>query len=464
MGYLTTLYNRGPIFLQTLLLNAKAGELYLERYGKKFWLLFEEFDKNQWLSKGNLEEYQNEKLRLLINHAYEKIPFYNRIMHNLRLTPDDIKTIYDLPKLPILTKNDIKNNYHQLISPEVKGFRLRHGHTSGTTGSPLNICYDVKTCVVHHVADWRQKYWAGMKYGDAYASIQGRVIVPIHQKKKVFWRKNYVNNQLFLSSFHLKEENIPYYFEKLKGEGIKVLEGYPSNIYILAMYLAKYKKTFPLAAVLTSSETLFDYQRKAIEEAFRCKVFDFYGMAERAVFASECDCHEGHHMNMDYGIIEFLDHKNEPVEPGKMGKIIATGLHNLAMPLIRYQTSDTCAMRESVCSCGRGFPLMDDVATKNESIITLPDGRLISPSVLTHPFKPMHNIAESQIIQEDLKRLLVKIVKREGFTTEDEVRLINAFHERLGEEIEIEIEYVDSIPRTNSGKFKWVISKIKPTL
>ncbi len=106
---------------------------------------------------------------------------------------------------------------------------------------------------------------------------------------------------------------------------------------------------------------------------------------------------------------------------------------------------------------------MDDVATKNESIVTLPDGRLISPSVLTHPFKPMHNIVESQIIQEKVDELLVKVVKNDRYSDNDEKKLLAAFNERLGDQVTIKIEYVDSIPKTKSGKFKWVISKIKPT-
>ncbi|MBU4259950.1 MAG: hypothetical protein KKI12_00260 [Proteobacteria bacterium] len=462
MGLLETIYQKSPVFFQSFVLNAKAFELYLERYGKKFWSLFAEFDKNQWLSESDLEHYQNEKLQLLINHAYETVPYYRDIMRQLHLVPRDIKTVKDLPKLPILTREHIKNNYQQLISPKLKGIYLRHGHTSGTTGSPLDVCYDVKTCVVHHVADWRQKYWAGLKYGIPYASIQGRVIVPIKQNKPPFWRKNYINNQLFLSSFHLTNDNMPYYFDKLKKDNIKFVEGYPSTVYILAMHLNKKNTTFPLDAVLTSSETLFDYQQEAIEKAFCCKIFDFYGMAERAVFATECEKHEGKHLNMDYGIIEFLDSKNKPVEKEKLGRIVATSLHNFAMPLIRYQTNDSCSLKAKVCSCGRGFPLMDDVATKNESIVTLPDGRLISPSVLTHPFKPMRNIVESQIIQNKIDQLLVKIVKTSNYTRQDEAALISAFNERLGSEITIKVEYVDLIPRTKSGKFKWVNSTIVP--
>ena len=463
MVKLETIYHKSPLIVQTFFLNAKAVELYFERYGRKFWKLFEEFDRNQWLSHTELETYQNDRLRLLIKHAYDTVPYYSQLM-KVELTPSDFRTKADLYKLPILKKDDVRRHATQLISAKHPKFLLRHGHTSGTTGSPLDFNYDVRTCVVHHVVEWRQKHWAGLKYGQPYASLLGRVIVPIQQQRPPFWRYNYLNKQLFLSSFHLKQDNMRFYFDELARRNIQAIESYPSTLYILALHLLQTGQTFPLKTVLTLSETLFDYQRESIEAAFDCKVFDHYGMAERVVFASECDQHTGHHLNLDYGITELLDSNNEPVGDGKLGKIVATSLHNFGMPFIRYETSDASSSKTQRCSCGRGFPLIDDVTTKHESIVTLPDGRLISPSILTHPFKPMHNIAESQIVQETIDRLIVKIVKRNDYSENDEIALLTAFDERLGNQMKIKVEYVDSIPRTNNGKFRWVISKIPPSL
>ena len=131
-----------------------------------------------------------------------------------------------------------------------------------------------------------------------------------------------------------------------------------------------------MKTVLTLSETLYDEQRASIEAAFACKVFDHYGMAERVVFASECNEHAGHHLNLDYGITELLNSSNQPIEEGKLGKIVATSLHNFAMPFIRYETSDASAFKTRGCACKRGFPLIEDVTTKQESIVTLPERQI----------------------------------------------------------------------------------------
>jgi len=442
------------------MLNGYALILYFERYGRKFQLKLAEMREIQWFSIYEIEKHQNEKLRELIKYAYENVPYYNRLMRDLKLHPSDFKTKSDLIKLPVLDKENIRRHFHDLITRDRKFRWFRYGHTSGTTGSPLEIIWDIRTCVVHHAAYWRQKEWAGIKYGDKIAFIQGQPVVPLSQTKPPFWRLDRIHNHLYLSSFHLKLENLPYYFRELEKFKPKVIEGYPSTVYILARYLIENGLLFPLKAVFTSSEPLLPIQRETIEKAFCCKVFDFYGMAERVVFATECEHHNGLHLNLDYSIVEITDEDGYPVPSGRTGRIVATSLHNYAMPLIRYKTSDITSARKEGCPCGRGFPLIDSVTTKDEDIIVTPDGRFISPSILTHPFKPIHNILESQIIQEDMKTIVVKIVKRPHYTEKDTQRLISGLKERLGAEVEVNIEFVDQIPRTSSGKFRWVVSKV----
>ena len=140
--------------------------------------------------------------------------------------------------------------------------------------------------------------------------------------------------------------------------------------------------------------------------------------------------------------------------------MVGTSLHNLGMPIIRYVTSDQSFLKREPCPCGRSLPLMDAVTTKQEDLVLAPDGRWISPSVLTHPFKPMKNILESQIVQEKLDLVLIKIVRSPQYSQGDSAKLLEGLRERLGESVEIKLDFVDHIPRESSGKFRWVISKI----
>jgi len=454
------LYLSSPCFIQTILLNAYAYKLSRQRFGRDFERLLSWFEETEKWSITDLISYQEERLRIIISHAYDTVPYYRDKMRSLKLLPRDIKTVEDLPKLPVVNKDQIKKNLQSFISTKYLKKNLTHGHTSGTTGSPLDLYWDHGIVLMNNAVDWRQKKWAGFSFGDRHAVILGRVVVPIQKESPPFWRMNYIHNQLWLSAFHMSCDNLPLYLKKLEKFKPRFLEGYPSTLFILAKFLLDRGKSLHLEAALTSAETLFPHQKAVIEEAFECKIFDYYGMAERVVFATECRFHEGKHLNFEYGITEIVDEDGLPVKDGSTGKVIGTSLHNLGMPMIRYQTNDVSSIKIDKCECGKEYPLIESITTKYEDIVITPDGKWISPSVLTHPFKPQKNIIESQIIQEKINFITVKIVKNELFKSSDEKVLLSSLGERLGSGIEINIEYVKEIPRERSGKFRWVISRV----
>jgi phenylacetate-CoA ligase len=461
---LQNIYNSLPAFMQNAVLSGYSLLLDRERYGGEFTFYRNLLKNTERFSEADLIAYQETQLQKLIHHVYQTVPFYRAIFQKKKLVPADIKKCADLVKLPILTKKDIKNHFHELISRDFKPGKLKKGHTSGTTGSPLEVCYDASTVHITYAALGRQYQWAGAsqhRFGDRIAVLRGNVIVPLTQKEPPFWRHNYLHNQLLLSSFHLSRNNMPAYFDKIKKFSPKILDGYPSTLFVLAKYLHNIGEKYPIHAIISSSETLYDFQREMIEESFQCRVFDYYALAERVVFATECEKHTGHHLCSEYGITEVLDQANQPVAVGNEGKMVGTSLHNFCMPLIRYVTDDMTAIKPVRCPCGRSLPLMEDVTTKAEDMLTLKDGRLISSSTLTHPFKPMYSVEESQIIQDDYDHIRIKLVPNEKFNDADFDHLINEFQARLGQDVNIEVEIVNSIPRTKSGKFRWVISHVE---
>lgn len=457
------IYNKLPIPAQNVAISLFGFSITLERYGKKFKKIRRFLERSQYFTDDELKEYQREKLTKIIHHAYENVPYYRELFKANKLTPNDIRSIKDLEKVPVLTKDDIKKYYNKLIAQNIDKKKLKMGHTSGTTGSPLEILWDKNIVLMTNAVLWRQRNWSGLEFGDKFATFFGRVSVPISQKTPPFWRYNFAHNQLLFSSFHLTKDNLIAYFDKMAKFSPKAIEGYPSNLFILAKFLKETNRKFPLKLVLTTSETLHKYQRELIEESFQCKIFDYYGMAERVIFATECEEHCGHHLNSEYGITEFVDGDGNSVSAGNIGKIVATGLHNYGMPLIRYETNDASGLNFKKCACNRNLPIFNDVATKEEDIIKAPDGRYISSSALTHPFKPLHNIVESQIIQDDTNHMRIKIVKKNSYDQKDTHKLLSEMQRRVGKEMIIDIEFVDSIPREVSGKFRWVISKVPLT-
>ncbi|MDP1946755.1 MAG: hypothetical protein Q8L77_04565 [Nitrospirota bacterium] len=461
--YLATLYSLAPIWGQNLILTGYSTLLDRERYAGRFGEFRDLLAKSEWFSRSELDAYQDERLRATVKHAYETVPFYRRRFDECKLKPSDIRGQGDLPKVPLLTRDDVRAHFDDLRSRSVSRGSMRTGHTSGTTGTPLTVGYDADNVWMAYAALDRHYRWAGCRLaqdGDRIGVARGNVIVPLEQKGPPFWRMNRRHNQMLLSSFHLSKQNLPAYFDALARFQPALLDGYPSTLYVLAKFLQSRGETFPLRAVITSSETLYDFQRQVIEERFACRVFDYYALAERVVFSSECERHEGHHLAMEYGVSEIVDKHGHPVPLGTVGKLVGTSLHNMAMPLIRYVTNDMTSLREKPCSCGRGLNIMDDVTTKAEDVLTLKDGRLISPSVLTHPFKPLDCIEGSQIVQTDCQTVIVKLIPGPTYTPEHTHHLITELKARLGQDVRVEVQMVDRLEPAANGKFKWVTSHV----
>lgn len=461
--YAATLYSLAPVWGQNMILTGYSTLLDRERYGGRFGEFRDLLEKAERYSGSELGAYQDERLRAIVKHAYEAVPFYRRRFDEYKLKPSDIRGHDDLPKLPLLTRADIRTHFDDLRSRSVSRGSMRTGHTSGTTGTPLTVGYDADTVWMAYAALDRHYRWAGCRLardGDRIAVARGNVIVPLEQKRPPFWRMNRYQNQMVLSSFHLSKQNLPAYFDALARFQPAVLDGYPSTLYVLAKFLQSRGETFPLRAAITSSETLYDFQRQVIEERFACRVFDYYALAERVVFSGECERHEGHHLAMEYGVAEVVDGQGHPVPPSSVGKLVGTSLHNMAMPLIRYVTNDMTNVREKSCSCGRGLKIMDDVTTKAEDMLTLKDGRLISPSVLTHPFKPLDCIEGSQIVQMDRDSVIVRLIPGPAYTKEHTRHLVTELQARLGDDVRIEVQMVDRLEPAANGKFKWVISHV----
>jgi phenylacetate-CoA ligase len=457
---LQDLYSNSPYYLQTLLLNLYAAKIHKQRYGKQFKSVFSELEKTQYYSKDQILEYQTRKFLNIVRHAYETVPFYNQLFNENGIKPSDIQSLEDANKIPLLTKDDVKNNFNEMISSRFTRKDLVLGGTSGTTGTPLKVLWDRNTCIYTNAVDWRQKAWGGIFFGDKVAQLLGRPIVSPNRKKKPFWQMDHIHNQLWMSSFHLSDENIIHYIEKLSSYNPVAIEGYPSTLYILSEYMNRNNIVLPMKAAFSSSETLLPFQKEEIQKAFSCNLYDFYGLAERTVFATECEFHDGKHLNFEYGYTEIVNDSGNNVDEGEKGYLVSTSLQNYGMPLIRYKTTDITRFKSDACKCGRYITRIENITTKAEDIIVTPEGKMISSSILTHPFKMANGIKKSQIIQEQKNYITLKLVTDERFNKNEENALLESIRYRIGDNIEITIEQVKDIPRTKSGKYRWVISKV----
>ena len=457
-GLTRFIYEKSPIFFQNMFVSAVGRQNKKRRYGRKFHDQLEFLQKSQWFSKEELEEYQNSMLRRLIKHAYERSPYYGDLMKEHKLAPEDIKNKQDLTKLPILSKEFVKANHQSLFCTGFPKNQLLHGHTSGTTGTALPLVYTRDALASEYATVWRLLTRFGVSLGSNYATFAGRMVVPLSQKSPPFWRYNYAGRQKLFSLYHMSRKNLKHYVEELERCSFEYYNGYPSSIFLVASYIVESGIDFgnPPKAIFTSAETLFDYQKRAIEDAFKAHVYDRYGNSEFCSSMIQCQ-YGNYHVDMEFGIVEIdpLEETDDYVR----GKLLCTGFANFAMPLIRYEIGDVATVSKHLCPCGRKSTMVEQIDGRIEDYVITPDGNRIGR--MDHVFKDMLNIKESQIIQESPESITVKVVKRRDYGVKDEEALMREFRQRLGDEIGIDLDYVEEIPRGANGKFRAVISDIK---
>jgi len=424
------------------------------RYGKAFRETYAFLQESQWWSREKLEEYQMQQLSKLLHHAYENVPYYRRVFDERGLKPRDIQDFDDLRKLPYLTKDMFKSNFGRMVATNVKLKSLTVNHTSGTTGKPIQF-YEGHTATQKEIAFiFHQWSHVGYKPEDARVELRGAV----NKKKPADY--NPAHKVLRLSPCIDNKEVALYYLERMRSFGAGFLHGYPGAIASFAHAIKKYGLAVPfkLKAVLFASETVYDWEREITKEVFDCRVFSHYGMAEKAVLAAECERSNYYHCFPQYGVTE-IDHETH--------EIIGTGFINDISPFIRYRTTDVAsAPFLSKCEhCGREyFPVFEKVEGRLEDFIVTPQGMLITPAIITHPFKDLKTIKDTQVIQKSHDHIILRAVPWErtnpGIFRDELDRLCRDLQEIIGHEVRIDGEVTEDIGRQESGKFKWIQSEV----
>lgn len=453
--FASRIYKSSPIWLQERVIGLRAEFRKVLREGRQFQTMYKEVLGQERLSRSELEVLQLEKLTAILSTARKHVPYYSSIFHSLGITELDICSFSDFAKLPILTKTEVANNYSQLQSTQ-RHWPIFSSSTSGTTGTPLKLSQDLAAINWENAFIWRQLKWTGFRNGDRTAWIRGDMIVPIEQVNPPYWRLDRWSKMLMMSSYHLSESNAPHYIQALQQWQPRIIQAYPSSVVFLAKFLDGEGLSYSgqgLKAIVTSSETLLPWQRELVENVFGVQVFDWYGNAERVVAIGTCE-RRRYHVMSDYGHTEFVKIENDEYE------IVSTGFNNQVMPLIRYRTGDRVELGEDgdTCDCGRSFPIVKRVMGRVEDNIKTPEGRSVGR--LDHIFKGVVNVVESQLEQNSIDELIIRVVPAANYSTADRDAILKNTQERLGSDITISIEEVVSIPRTKNGKVRFVVSNV----
>lgn len=330
------------------------------------------------------------------------------------------------------------------------------GRTSGTSGTPLHVFRSLPSVLWENAVVERHFRWSGYRPGLRRAYLRGDLVVPIDRDTPPYWFLNRYNNQLILSSRHLREGCVEDIIGMLARFEPFMLEAYPSTAYELALLLEKRQAALKIPYVFTGSEPLYPHQRELIEARLGTQVMDHYGMAERIAYATECE-QGGLHVNTDYSYVEIVDAQGEPTD-GE-GYIVGTTFNNAVMPLVRYRMSDRTRWRREACSCGRTYPLIEPVTGKYEDTLFGSRGQRISPSVVTFAFKSLRGIKYSQVAQTDAQTWEIRVVPEVSFSESERNRLIENVRHLVDPGIHVVVREVAEIARTSAHKYRWIVNE-----
>jgi phenylacetate-CoA ligase len=454
----TSLYERLPVFGQDLACTWAGFRRSRARFTRHFDRTLAELERSASGSLDSLHELQWRRLRRLVEHARANVPFYASLAAPSR-SRDPSKAIQEtLAAIEPLEKQTYRNRSGEFLARNLLPRALIRGKTSGTTGTALPLWYTREALAEEFATFWRARRNVGADRFDPNLTFNGQTIVPVSQQEPPFWRTNHWNRQKLFSLYHCTRDNLRRYVDEIHRSRAVYAQGYPSAMHLVARAMLDDGRPLPpgrLRACFTSSESLLAFQRETIERAFGAPVFDRYGVSEFCVSMTQCR-ERRLHVDMEFGIVEV--EVEEETADWVRGPLLVTGFANEATPLLRYRVGDVGTRSKHPCPCGRAGDLFLDVDGRIEDYVQLPDGRLVGR--LDHIFKEQLDVAEAQVLQQTPAALEVLVVRRPEYDAASEHSLLKEFRSRLGEEIAIELRYVDAIPREPNGKFRAVKSAV----
>jgi phenylacetate-CoA ligase len=458
-GFKKRLYDRAPYRLKNVMSSIYGWQQRRERYGEHYSRVLAQLRRDEHLATEMLRSRQLTAVRDFLIRAQRDSAFHSERFARLGFSPERMASFEDLQRLPVLSKEEVRNNAAAITSSRVHELRPRAMHTSGTTGKALHFPTSSYAFQREYAFRAHHYSWGGVSLDgrERLAFAFGHPVAAADRRSPPFWSYDYTNAWLLFSSYHMSDANLRAYVEELERFKPVMLAGYPSSLHLLAVAWRKWGRgRLALRAIFAASETLMDHQRRSIEEAFATKVFMWYGNTEMCANIVECE-RGSLHGRLEHSYVEVLDAKGDPAVEGRL---ICTALGNDAFPLVRYDVGDVVTRStKTACECGRPGELFSRIVGRQEDYIVTPDGRYVGR--LDHLFKDAKNVYEAQLVQRDRSTLTIRIVPRSEYADRDERQIRDEAINRLGPSITLNFEYVKELPRTSTGKFQFIVSSVK---
>ncbi|MCG3179037.1 MAG: Phenylacetate-coenzyme A ligase [Phycisphaerae bacterium] len=413
-------------------------------------------ESDRW-DAGRIREYQDACVRRVVRNAYENVPFYREWFDAAGVRPGDIRVQEDLRRLPLLTKQIVRERQRDMVSRRYRRGLLTVRGTSGTTGTAV-VVYHTPACrALQRALTYRHRGRFGIGLRDAQLRFTSHLGLLSHRDKPPFWWHNYTRGQVVLSPTHLvKPEHVAIVADWMTSRKFAFYQGWPSAMLIVANYLLERGRSLdhPPRLIDYSSESLHSGSAERLRRAFgNPTIAAFYGMTEAACTMSQCE-HGRLHLDFENGCIETM-----PAGPGagpNQRRLVVTGFANDAMPFIRYDVGDLGTLADAPCPCGRATPSFTSIDGRQDAYVRTPDGGAAFGLNIHLP-----SAQEVQIYQRTIDAIELRVVPGRDYDPSEEAETVRRLRDTLGERIRIDIVKMDRIERSKSGKFRAVVSELE---
>ncbi len=424
-----------------------------------FYPFYKQLVRNQWRPYTELKAEQEKALRHMVRFAYENVPYYHTAFRERNVQPDDIRVIEDLEKLPIVTKQIIKEHWEEFKPRNLDQMKYTENATGGTSGTPFSYRLGRYDRFASAALSYRGWGYAGYQLGDRMFMLAGTSLGVGKKSHAATRLQGMLRNVKKRSSFDMSDAALQTYADTVNSFKPKFVRGYPSALYVFAQWIEKNgTDIYAPKAVFTTSEKLFPRMRRTMKSVFGCDVYDGYGLNDGGLSSYECGEHCGMHVDSERGVMEVIDENGHQIDDGE-GRILATTLYNYAMPFIRYETEDIGALTADSCPCGRGYRLLSELVGKSVDVLITPEGTHVHGWFFATVLEHAKGVREYQVVQETIDTVMIRIVPDDGFDSHEMDSIRNHVRE-ISAGWNVEFILVDRIDRTQAGKYKYIVNRV----
>jgi phenylacetate-CoA ligase len=419
-----------------------------------------------WLPARMIDAIQRRRIRAIVRHAYETVPFYSRAMRASGLKPSDIQDASDLSKLPLISGDDLARDPAGFLSTDFANGRSLPLRSSGTSGRLRTIHYDPRALFLAMAHGHRQRMvfrrFVGRRFG--YREMNASRSGSISESIRGFYESSlWVPRGVDLSRQMLPpSQPFAETVSRLNAFRPDVIMGYGS--FLGGLFRRAVHEGVVLARprlIVYGGDGMADGDRSLIEHECGVPVVSIYQAAEALHLAFQCERREAFHVNHDHVVLQIVDGQGDPVQPGGTGRIVISNLTNRATVILNYLLGDLATLGRRPCPCGRTLSTIERIEGRADDYVVLPGGERLHALSVQSSVHRIEGVIQLQIVQEELRRFLLRVVYTGRAEWSGVSREIAATLGRMvGGDAIVEVERVDALAVGPSLKVKAVISHV----